>query len=163
MSYPPQQPPVTPGYTSPPQGDWTPPRPKSKAVPLLVAALVLALITVAGLTYLLVGRDKPAVAPKAIAATSAAKLAEIHDECSVVAGYNIEDAGRTLVMTVGNQFMSAETMNCVFDRLGTPDAVRQHVSTTRALDGQQTDSWPGYSARWTYHPDDGLQMTIRVS
>ena len=44
-----------------------------------------------------------------------------------------------------------------------PDAVRQHVSTTRALDGQQTDSWTGYTARWTYHPDDGLQMTIQVA
>jgi len=51
----------------------------------------------------------------------------------------------------------------VFDHLGVPDAVRQHVATTRALDGQQTDSWTGYSARWTFHPDNGLQMTIRAA
>jgi len=76
----------------------------------------------------------------------------------------VEDAGKTLVTTVGGgAFMSTDTAGCVFDHLAVPDAVRQHVNTTRALDGQQTDSWSGYMARWTYHPDDGLQMTIRLA
>jgi hypothetical protein len=50
--------------------------------------------------------------------------------------------------------------HCVFDTLKVPTRVLDHISTTRALDGQQTDSWDSYKARWTYHPDDGLNMSI---
>ena len=31
---------------------------------------------------------------------------------------------------------------------------------TRALDGMQTDSWGGMTARWTYHPDNGMNITF---
>ena len=49
---------------------------------------------------------------------------------------------------------------CVFDALGVPKPVQNHVGQTRALDGTQTDKWGSLQARWTYHPDDGLNMTI---
>jgi|1185.fasta_scaffold41226_2 hypothetical protein len=35
------------------------------------------------------------------------------------------------------------------------------MDKTRALDGMQTDSWPGYTARWTYQPDDALDIIIQ--
>lgn len=81
-------------------------------------------------------------------------------------------ADHTLVITgAGKQMKDSDTMYdegilglaieaCVLDGLGTPTAVREHISSTRALDGQQTDQWGKYSARWTYHPDAGQNMTI---
>lgn len=34
------------------------------------------------------------------------------------------------------------------------------IDSTRALDGTQTDSWKDIDARWTYHPDNGLRLTL---
>lgn len=61
MSYPPQQPPVTPGYDSPPpQGDWTPPKKTGRAIPWLIGVLGVLLIVVFGLVVALAnGSGKP--------------------------------------------------------------------------------------------------------
>ena len=138
------------------------PKPRSKAVPILAGLVAVLAVAVVGLTIALL-RAGDSGAPAAGPAGVATAFSQAKDACNVVAGYAIEDAGATLVMTVGSAYMNTGTAACVFDKLGVPDAVRQHVATTRALDGQQTDSWPGYTARWTYHPDDGLQMTIRAA
>ena len=50
--------------------------------------------------------------------------------------------------------------DCALDSLGVPERVQSHIGTTRALDGTQEDSWEDYSARWTYHPDSGMNITI---
>jgi hypothetical protein len=48
------------------------------------------------------------------------------------------------------------------DALTIPQAVREHMSQTRALDGRQTDSWEGFSASWSYHPDSGINLIVQV-
>ena len=50
--------------------------------------------------------------------------------------------------------------DCVLNSLQVPDRVRSHIDSTRALDGMQEDSWDGFNARWSYHPDDGVTITI---
>ena len=49
---------------------------------------------------------------------------------------------------------------CVLDALEAPTHVEEHMSTTRALDGTQEDGWDDYQARWTYHPDSGMNLTV---
>ena len=49
---------------------------------------------------------------------------------------------------------------CYLRELETPDYVIQHIDSTRSLDGQQTEEWDGIKARWTYHPDRGLIITL---
>jgi hypothetical protein len=162
MTYQPQQPPVMPGHTiPPPQGDWTPPKPKSKAVPVLAGIVVLLVLIVGALAYLLTTKGDGA--SPATATAAAGPFDRARAACNVVAGYLIEDGGKTLAMTVGGAYVSTGTMDCVFDQLTVPHAVREHVASTRALDGQQTDAWPGYTARWTFYPDDGLKMTIQAT
>jgi hypothetical protein len=139
--------------------------PKSRAVPILIGLVIVLALAVAGLAVALLragGTETPTIAAAATPTKDPA-FAVAKGACEVVAGYRVEDGGQTLTMTVGGAYMSAGTLACVFDQLGVPAAVRDHVSTTRALDGQQTDSWAGYTARWTYHPDDGLQITIRTA
>lgn len=48
----------------------------------------------------------------------------------------------------------------MLEQLDAPDYVTQHIESTRALDGMQTDEWDDMKARWTYHPDDGLSLTL---
>jgi hypothetical protein len=56
--------------------------------------------------------------------------------------------------------VSLVTEVAALDALHAPQQVREHIAHTRALDGTQTDAWGEFQARWTYHPDDGLNMTI---
>jgi hypothetical protein len=51
---------------------------------------------------------------------------------------------------------------CIFDELEVPDSVISQVENTRALDGRQGAEWGDYAATWTYHPDDGLNLTIII-
>lgn len=156
-----------PGYSSQPPPVWPPQPPappsprKSRAVPILVGALVVLVAAVAALSYILVGKPGTTRTATLVASPSAAIFDQARGDCKMAAGYNIGDAGRTLDITVSAAFMTDDELTCLVGELHMPDAVMQHVMSTRALDGQQTDSWPGYTARWTYHPDDGLQMTIR--
>jgi hypothetical protein len=56
--------------------------------------------------------------------------------------------------------MVGATMNCVLDGLDTPPAVRKQIEQTSAMDGIQTVEFDGASMMWTYHPDEGMFMTI---
>jgi hypothetical protein len=56
--------------------------------------------------------------------------------------------------------LSPADITCVLDKLGATDAVKAHVDATREIDGMQTDSWHGYTARWTFSAAQGLTLTI---
>lgn len=49
---------------------------------------------------------------------------------------------------------------CPLVYLEAPDHVIEHMDNTRALDGMQEDTWDGIEARWTYHPDQGMNLTL---
>ena len=76
----------------------------------------------------------------------------------------LADGGRTLIFdTKGSDDAAGHSMTdvaCVLRLLLTPQSVISHMDSTRALDGQQTDSWEGINARWSYHPGSGLNMTL---
>ena len=59
--------------------------------------------------------------------------------------------------------LTIDDLICVLGALNTPDAVIDHMSHTRSLDGTQTDEWGDFSASWTYHPDNGLDIIIRLA
>ena len=83
-------------------------------------------------------------------------------------GGDLADGGKTLIIDLRGTSpaeqvrgaMDADTFGCVMAELEVLSSVTSHIQGTRALDGQQTDTWGDFSARWTYHPDHGLQMTI---
>lgn len=152
MSY---QPPVTPGYpTTPPQGDWTPPKPARSRRPWLIGAAVVLVLAIAGLSYVLL--------------VGGGSLAPAVEKCGASRdGLTLADDDQTLIIDTRAQSEEApgasiETVACILGELRAPEAVAQHIDTTRALDGQQTDSWSGYKARWTYHPSTGLHLTLQV-
>lgn len=81
--------------------------------------------------------------------------------------YDVGDSGRTFTFTTlepgelhKEYGIPVSDVDCVLGNLGIPDRAMEHVSSTRALDGQQTDAWDDITARWTYHPDSGLNMTL---
>jgi hypothetical protein len=37
------------------------------------------------------------------------------------------------------------------------------MDSTSALNGRQEDSWQEFTASWTYHPDNGIDLIVRTS
>lgn len=102
--------------------------------------------------------------PTAVASTSSeTKLHAAASSCNVPG--MLSDADRTLILDgqgkgAGSGDVDYGTQECVFNRLAMTAAVLEHLKSTRALDGQQTDKWDTLEARWTYHPDSGLDVTL---
>lgn len=91
-------------------------------------------------------------------------LASAHEACDSAG--QLADEGKTLIIdTKGEEDGDGDSMldlACLLIALETPDSVVSHLDTTRALDGMQTNEWDDLHARWTYHPDRGLNLTITV-
>jgi len=47
--------------------------------------------------------------------------------------------------------------------LGLPSSLTEKMSSTRALDGTQTQNCGEYTVTWTYHPDNGLKVIYEVN
>lgn len=143
MSYPPDADAPTP-TTQPP---------RSKRLLLWIAlAAVIVLAALAGGAYYLWGRGPT--------------LASANKECNIgVPGMRLADGDQTLVIDTINEAGAGGvpefSLVCVLNHLEAPTAVREHMSSTRALDGRQTDSWGDFTAAWTYHPNDGVDLVIQ--
>jgi hypothetical protein len=48
----------------------------------------------------------------------------------------------------------------LYDALEMPTYVESQIGTTTSLAGEQTATFDGLEASWSYHPDSGLDMTI---
>jgi len=83
-------------------------------------------------------------------------------ECVAVG--NVSDDGHSISFdTAGEEDYDGDTLTevaCTMLMLDMPQSLVDRLDHTRALDGMQTGGWDGYKASWTYHPDDGLFLTI---
>lgn len=78
-------------------------------------------------------------------------------------GVDVMDEGTSLQLsTTGKESSGASYVDvlCVLEELEVPDSVVARFGSTRALDGQQTADWNGFSASWGYHPDTGLDIVV---
>ena len=79
-------------------------------------------------------------------------------------GTRIEADGATLMVdSAGNKDVSGlslTALECVLDEARVPESVKQDMFATSVKDGRQDGAWPGFTASWTYDPDQGLDLTI---
>jgi hypothetical protein len=99
------------------------------------------------------------------AGTSAAvlPLRQASTTCGQVG--DLSDGDRTLFLDgegeeANSGHLEVSTIECVLRELKTPTYVVEQMNQTRALDGQQTATWGAFEARWTYHPDAGLNLSV---
>jgi hypothetical protein len=95
-------------------------------------------------------------------------LEAVKEECAVGSSdIRIGDGGDTLsIDRAGAEVSPGATITqfeCVIEALEVPDSLVDRINNTRALDGYQEGSFDQYSISWTYHPDDGVNMTITRS
>jgi hypothetical protein len=81
-------------------------------------------------------------------------------------GVTLEDGGKTLTFSAVGKYsysVSAPTysdIECALGVLKTPSFFKAQINTTRALDGMQKATWGKISALWTYHPDNGINISF---
>lgn len=79
----------------------------------------------------------------------------------------LQDGGRTLTFSklgkyegYGQNIPTWNDFVCATNAMGMPSFVMNQINTTRALDGRVTASWGKMTATWTYHPDNGLNISF---
>lgn len=156
------------GYPSP-QGQ---PAPKNRSILrslwlpwTLVAVLTLTLAGLLIAPYIPAGNagGTAAAAPKVWAKQHLLKVAR--DKCdTTAAGTRLADGDKTLVVnTAGEEDGSGLNVSqaaCILEELKAPASVLEQMDSTRALDGRQQATWGDFTASWTYHPDDGLDLIL---
>jgi hypothetical protein len=95
------------------------------------------------------------------------RLQKAASTCDDGTGTKLADGGRTLTVDgKGSEDilngLGAGGLDCVLSTLQMPEAVRQQLMQTRALDGRQQATWDAFTASWSYHPDDGINLIVQV-
>lgn len=77
-------------------------------------------------------------------------------------GANLRDSSKTLTISGAGKYLITDAdLTCVENTAKFPAWLKTQIGMTRALDGMQRATYSGYEVTWTYHPDAGVNMTIR--
>lgn len=83
-------------------------------------------------------------------------------------GVKLTDAGKTLsfdsvredlIELSGGSFFDVE---CALTILKAPSFVKAQINSTRAIDGMRKATWGKISSYWTYHPNNGLDISFNT-
>ncbi len=99
--------------------------------------------------------------------TADTRLADAYATCVGSGdGFELADDDTTLILDTMGADDSAgtdiTTLGCALGELATPTRVITAMESTRALDGRQSESWDGFTAAWSYHPDSGMDVIITL-
>lgn len=93
-------------------------------------------------------------------------LQQVFEACSLGEGADLADGGKTLTIDmIGEEDYSGVPLDkvmCVIEdeKLAMPSYIQESITSTRALDGKQSDEFNGISVSWSYHPDSGLNLIL---
>jgi hypothetical protein len=51
---------------------------------------------------------------------------------------------------------------CILRELELPISVKSRIQNTTSIMGQQEAEWDGITALWTFHPDNGLDISLEM-
>lgn len=111
-------------------------------------------------------------APASAATASATKI-PVSDfvpavrDCTSSSYASLGDSGYSVVLdgqgAKDSGGLDMTDIACILKKLNVPDSVIAQMDSTRALDGMQKASWGRFSASWTYHPDNGMNVILSES
>jgi|GEM_PF-3750794 len=92
------------------------------------------------------------------------KFSSAYASCGNPNGVTIGDSAKTLTInTKGNEDLYGASYldaSCVLDEIGVPQYIRDEIAATNALMGRQTANFDGVTISWSYHPDNGADITL---
>ena len=94
---------------------------------------------------------------------------KLYKKDSSLAGIALLDNGMTLKFSYAGKYSSFmasaasyQDVACTLSVMKAPSFVTSQIDTTRALDGLQKASWGKVTSFWTYHPDNGLNISFNT-
>ena len=72
----------------------------------------------------------------------------------------VYDGGHTAVIDTRSQYADIAGVACLLYGIDTPRSIIARIDSTTSLQGSQTARANGFTYRWSYHPDNGLNMVI---
>jgi hypothetical protein len=90
----------------------------------------------------------------------------LYKKDSVISSAQLLDSGKTLTLSSVGKYsytynaLTIADLACTLVVLKAPSFVTSQIDHTRALDGMQRATWGKISAFWTYHPDDGVNISF---
>lgn len=149
--------PIIPGPDSPvtlPSVEPTAPPRKRRLWPWIAVAAVVTLAAMGGM-YLFLFKAS---------GLGQTALRGAYEKCEHIG--RLADGDKTLILDLygdktGTGTVRPEDLRCYVAALPIPTFVVTKMEHTRALDGQVEETWDGFKASWTYHPDAGLDLVIR--
>lgn len=78
-------------------------------------------------------------------------------------GVTVDSGGRAMYLNgEGEESAGVNVLVqiCILNELNVPDSVFDRISGTTSLMGVQTARWENLEASWTYHPNNGLDISI---
>lgn len=92
---------------------------------------------------------------------------QLYKKNSSIGAVQLLDNGRTLKFNYAGKYSSYYAaagsyadVTCALTVMKAPSFVTSQIDTTRALDGLQKATWGRVSSFWTYHPDNGLNISF---
>ncbi len=96
---------------------------------------------------------------------AAEKLSEVYNDCApeekkyVSLGYD----GKSLTVDTRGDSEALSIILTANVYLNLPSSLTEKMSSTRAIDGTQTQDCGDYTVTWNYHPDDGMKVIYEVT
>lgn len=72
----------------------------------------------------------------------------------------VYDGGKTAVVNTRSEYADIAGVACLLYGIDTPRSIIARIDSTTSLQGSQTARANGFVYRWSYHPDNGLNMVI---
>lgn len=73
------------------------------------------------------------------------------------------DGGHSILINSATQHEDIVVLGCLFNELGTPQAIVAEMDSTTAMMGRQEAEADGINYAWSYHPDNGIDMVLTDS
>ena len=134
-------------------------------VAALVVVTVLLVAVSTALGFALMGDDEAGDqgSKRSAATEEEPPLQRAFDACQLVdtdETLDLGDGGKSLIVNTESEYGSMDGLECVTHRLKTSSAILAQIDATTAMMGVQQAEQDGLEYRWSYHPDNGVNMTI---
>ena len=85
------------------------------------------------------------------------------EEAAKLSSYAKLSADKLSIICDNSKYTNVDYIKEINKTLGFPDSVWEKMLKTRALDGTQSHKTKDFTATWSYHPDNGLDVIYEIN
>ncbi len=129
-----------------------------KVVIKLVSIIAVIVVIVVAIVIAL-----KVISPPPKGETAKDKLKNVSEKC-IAKGTMLSSDGMSLFIDAKDSLDSdaLDDIHTVLEELEIPDVIMREMETTTALMGRRVETSGDYEISWTFHPDNGLDVLVKI-